>query len=83
MADPILHAKLRPWGGSVGIRISRAEADRLGIRIGQEVNLKVLPAAHRLDISHFSTFRDGRGGADHDRILGEARSKKLGLPGKE
>lgn len=77
--DSILHGKALEWGGSIGIRISKAEAQRLGIRPGQEVDLKVLPATYRLDVSKFHTFRDGRGADEHDRILGEARSKRLGL----
>lgn len=74
----IVHAKALEWGGSIGIRISRKEAERLGIRPGQEIDLKILPADHRLDVSHFHTFSDGRGARDHDRILGEARSRQLG-----
>ena len=74
----ILHGKALAWGGSIGIRISRAEAERLGIHVGQDVDLQVLPPTHRLDTSHFHTFRDGRGADEHDRILGEARSKAIG-----
>lgn len=77
-ADAIVHGKALEWGGSIGIRISKAEAKRLGIRVGQEIDLKILPPDFRQDISHLRTFKDGRGAADHDSILGEARSKQLG-----
>lgn len=82
MAETILHGKALAWGGSIGIRVSRTEAARLGIHEGQELDLKVLPATHRLDVSHFHTFKDGGAGMDHDRILGEARSSRLGLTAK-
>ena len=77
--EAILHGKALVWGGSIGIRISRSEAQRLGIRVGQELDLKILPPDHRLDLSHLRTFRDGKGSLEHDRLLGESRSKKLGL----
>lgn len=76
--EAIVHGKALEWGGSIGIRISKAEAARLGIRVGQEMDLKVLPPVYRQDISHFHTFRDGRGASDHDTLLGEARSKQIG-----
>ncbi len=76
-SEAIIHAKALEWGGSIGIRISKAEATRLGIRPGQELNLKVLPAEHRMDLSHFHTFRDGVGADEHDRFLGEARSRDI------
>lgn len=80
MAKGILHAKAIPWGGSIGLRISRAEAKRLGIKEGQEIDLKVMTKKDRLDVSHFPTFNDGGVAArDHDRILGEAHSRELGL----
>ncbi len=78
----IVHGKALEWGGSIGIRITKAEAKRLGIRPGQELDLKLLPADYRLDISHLPTFRDGRGADEHDRFIGEATSKRLGLPPK-
>lgn len=76
--EGIVHGKALEWGGSIGIRISRKEAKRLGIQPGQEIDLKILPADHRLDVSHFHTFSDGRGASDHDRLLGQARSSRLG-----
>lgn len=77
-SDAIVHGKALEWGGSIGIRISRAEAVRLGIRVGQELDLKVLSPNHRLDLRHLPTFRDGTGADEHDSLLGEARSADLG-----
>ncbi len=82
MAESIVHGKALSWGGSIGIRISRSEAQRLGIQVGQELDLKLLPRSFRLDTSHFRTFSDGQGATAHDRLLGEARSKRLGLAPK-
>lgn len=77
--EAILHGKALAWGGSIGIRISKAEAERLGIRVGQELDLKLLPSDYRLDVSHFHTFHDGQGADDHDRIYGEGVGRSLGL----
>ena len=82
MTEAILHGKALAWGGSIGIRISKSEAERLGIRVGQELDLKVLPSTYRLDTSHFHTFHDGIGADEHNRLHGEAVSKGLGLKEK-
>lgn len=78
MAEPILHAKALPWGGSIGIRISRAEADRLGIKPGQELDLKVLGPGKELDFSRLRTFRDGIQTEGLDQAASEAAAHDLG-----
>jgi len=82
MGETIGRAKVLAWGGSIGLRISKAEAKRLGIKVGQDFAFKPARPA-TIDLSGLPTFRDGQGSRDHDRILGEARSKSLGLPPKE
>ena len=75
MATEIVHAKVLAWGGSVGIRISKAEAERHGLRPGQEVDIQLLRPSQGFDISAFHFFHDrGDVSIDHDRYLGEARS---------
>lgn len=78
LADNVVHAKVLPWGGSVGIRISRAEADRLGLKPGQEIEFKVIsPGDQGVDLSRIRTFRDGIQTAGLKLAAGDAASHDL------
>lgn len=66
------HVKALPWGGSVGFRFSKAEAERLGIRPGVEFDIDLRPAKTRIDLSHLRTFRDGIQTEGLDRAYGDA-----------
>lgn len=50
-------AKVLRWGNSFGLRISKAEAERMGLVEGQEVvvEVKVKPG-QRIDLSHLHAF---------------------------
>ena len=73
MADPILHVRALPWGGSIGLRISKAEARRLGIRAGQDLDLKVMKASKPIDFSKWPLLSDPDLQSDDlDRAIGEA-----------
>jgi hypothetical protein len=65
------HAKVLAWGGSIGLRISKAEAKRLGIKVGQEFLFTPAKPAG-IDWSKMPVIHDGRGRLDHDKILGQA-----------
>jgi hypothetical protein len=83
MNEPTFHAKVLAWGGSIGLRMSKAEAKRLGLKVGQDFAFKPAKPG-KIDLSGLPTFNlGGRLVEEHDRILGEARSKDLGLPPKK
>lgn len=63
-----MHAKLLRWGNSYGLRLSKSEVERAGLKPGQEVTVR-LDSGDRVDLGHLRTFSDGAGGPDHDRIL--------------
>lgn len=68
-----MHAKALAWGGSIGIRISKAEAKRLGIKAGQELDLKVLRARTAIDFSKWTVLSDPDLQSDDlDKAIGEA-----------
>lgn len=76
--EPILHAKALAWGGSIGIRISKAEARRLGIRPGQELDLKVMGTPRAIDFSKWQMLSDpGLQSTDLDPAIGEAYAADL------
>lgn len=63
-------AKVLRWGNSYGIRISKEEARRAGLREGQEVvvEIKAKPG-DRIDLSKVRTFRGpGNLSATHDEV---------------
>lgn len=61
------NAKVLKWGNSYGIRITKAEAERLGVEAGDEVLLEVTAKpGDEIDVSGIRTFRMGGLARDHD-----------------
>lgn len=62
-------AKVLRWGNSYGIRISKEDADREGLREGQEVvvEIKAKPG-ERIDVSFLEAFPMGRLADHHDEV---------------
>jgi hypothetical protein len=78
VGESIVRGRLLRWGNSVGVRISKRDARRLNLRVGEEVTVRITSEPGEIDLSVLPVFRGGGGaGADHDRILGEARKKEL------
>lgn len=79
MARAILKGRYLKWGHSYGIRLRKKDAERLPVRAGTDVRVIVEPDVGPFDLSEIRTFRgaDARGSRDHDKILGEARRKRL------
>lgn len=67
------------WGHSYGIRLRKKDAERLAVPAGADVKVTVDTEVEPFDVDQIRTFRgpDARGSRDHDRILGEARRKRL------
>ncbi|MBI4392219.1 MAG: hypothetical protein HY556_00275 [Euryarchaeota archaeon] len=59
-------AKVLKWGNSYGLRITKEEARKAGLREGQEVvvEIKVRPTG-KVDLSHIRAFNLGGDLADH------------------
>lgn len=77
MGRVMLRAKLLRWGNSYGVRISKADVERLGVHPGDELDVEVLPKRGKVDLSFLGTFRDGGAGAEHDRLLDESLDEDL------
>lgn len=77
MPRVMLRARLLKWGNSFGVRISKADVERLGVRVGDDLDVEVLPKRGKVDLSFLRTFHDGGVGADHDRILDETSDEDL------
>jgi hypothetical protein len=64
-----LAAKVLRWGNSLGLRISRHDADAIGLKEGDEVVITVVPPRQRVDLSHLKTFDFGGDLSDrHDDV---------------
>lgn len=65
-----MHAKVLKWGNSYGIRLSKAEAEELGLKAGDEVIVEVkAKPGEKVDLSGLRTFSLGGNLADeHDAV---------------
>lgn len=62
-----LEAKILRWGSSVGVRIRKADAERLGLRPGQVLRFTVPEHDQPRDLSHWPKLALGAGAvAAHD-----------------
>lgn len=74
MPGPVIKAKLLKWGNSYGLRIAKADVERLELHPGEEVEVTVGGRLDKVDISHIRMFHWGGGGArHHDQIRRRAR----------
>jgi hypothetical protein len=76
MPGPVIKAKLLKWGNSYGLRIAKADVERLGLQVGDELDFS-LAGRHKVDISHIPSFDLGGIGPRHDEILNRERWKKV------
>jgi antitoxin component of MazEF toxin-antitoxin module len=62
-------AKVLRWGNSYGIRISKEEALRAGLREGQEVVVDIqAKPGDRIDLTGLTTYDLGGLAARHDEV---------------
>jgi hypothetical protein len=75
----VLNAKALKWGNSYGFRITKADFERAGLRVGEEVILTIGGDPGKVDLSHLRTFsgRDRFPGWSHDDVLYLAQLEKL------
>ncbi len=69
--------RLTKWGNGFGIRITVAEATRLGLQAGQDVDLEVHAATARNDLSTLPTWNLG-GDYDIDEVLDDDLEEQHG-----
>ncbi len=75
----VLKTKILKWGNSYGFRVAKADFERAGLQVGQELEVDVLGRPGKVDVSHIATFHSGdpNGSRDHDEILYEAQLEKM------
>ena len=63
-------AKVLKWGNSYGVRLAKADVEREGIRVGDEVVFELRARPRRpVDVSHIRPlFRDGTLSQAHDKV---------------
>lgn len=72
MGEILVHRKIVPWGNGYGIRLSKAELARLGLRPREEAEVLVRGERKGLDVSRIRTLHlGGNGSLRHDDIIGE------------
>lgn len=76
MSRPVIKAKLLKWGNSYGLRVAKADFERLGLQVGDEIEFSVAGRG-KVDVSHIPTFDLGGIGPQHDEILNKERWKKI------
>jgi hypothetical protein len=78
MVESVIKARIRKWGNTFGIRISRREMQRLRVREGAEVTARVTTHPEPADVSRFPVFHgpDPHGSRDHDRVIAESLAKR-------
>lgn len=78
MAKIVLNVKALKWGNSYGLRIPKADFERAGLQLGQELEIQVGAEPGKVDISHIRTFHWGGFGARyHDDILYLAQLEEM------
>lgn len=72
-----MDAEVKKWGNSYGIRLPKSEAERLGLKEGDRVEVEMRKAPRRggkkkrIDLAGLPTFRDPdpRASERHDEYL--------------
>jgi hypothetical protein len=78
--DTIIKARVLKWGNSYGLRIQKADVERLGLRPGEETLVRLERGGGPVDLSELPRFKGGApdDSLRHDELLGEARQKAKG-----
>lgn len=70
-----LTKRVSEWGNVYGVPISKKEAEALGIRPGDEVDLEVRPHAKSLDLSDLPRMPLRSHEVDLDRLIEEETTR--------
>ena len=79
MATEALTGRVLRWGNSYGIRLHKADIERLGLQPGDLARIQIEGAPDRVDLSGLPTFRSGASDVSerHDEYLAEGRAAEL------
>lgn len=66
----MVRRKLTRWGNSLGFRVTKAEAERLGVHEGEELEVELFGPVTEAELDRLAMFRLG-GDYDLDAILEE------------
>lgn len=79
MRKVVLKVKALKWGNSYGLRVAKADFERAGLHVGQEVEVDVGGEPGKADLSCLPVFhgRDRFPGWSHDDVLYLGRLEKL------
>src|SRR5688500_9241513 len=70
MPKIVLNVKALQWGNSYGLRVTKADVERAGLPVGQDVADQIGGEPGKVDTSHLRTFRwGGQAGKYHADIL--------------
>lgn len=73
----VLHVKALKWGNSYGLRVAKADFERAGLHVGQEVEVDILGKPGKIDVSKFPSLDLGSlTRADRDAGLEARRAEK-------
>ncbi|MFA5861872.1 MAG: AbrB/MazE/SpoVT family DNA-binding domain-containing protein [Candidatus Thermoplasmatota archaeon] len=76
MSDVEVRAKLLEWGNSYGIRLSKDDVQRFGLRPNHEVRIRLEINGEPLRVKDLPSF-DLQGAADHhDEIFAESADER-------
>ena len=79
----VLKVKALRWGNSYGLRVTKADFERAGLQVGQELDVHVGGKPAKVDLSHLRVFTgpDRFPGWSHDDVLYLASLEKLARSG--
>ena len=75
--EVVIEGRVLRWGNSYGVRLSKADLERAGLKEGAKATVRL--RAGKIDLSHVTFYKGGRpdDSLRHDELLGEYRWKRL------
>lgn len=72
MSDVELRGRLLEWGNSFGIRLSKDDVQRFGLRPNQQVRIRLEIDAKPLRVADLPSFDLGRAADHHDKLFAQS-----------
>lgn len=77
MGEIQVHRRILAWGNGYGIRLTKADLERLGLRPHDEAEVVVRGERKGLDLGNVHFMRLGGGSKRHDEIIGAGLDEDL------
>lgn len=74
MSEVEVRGKLLEWGNSYGIRLSKDDVQRFGLRPNQDLRIRLDVGAKPLRVSDLPSFNLGRAADHHDELFAKSVS---------